>query len=218
MSDQDAGDEASRDEIVDLEAFEAQFKQDDFAGVAEALGLPPDPETLAWLRSLLLPEFRFFVATCPGEKVSREERIDRAKKLRDAAATLDNLLGPGGARSGLPRRFWASGVMTDQFRDTLRVLAREADAQVQRLRSSPPGQGGRPPKSAARQLGVDLIRVFEKLTQKRAKDLEFNEFYRFAAAAFQCLAVSVPGTNSAFPALSALPAALRESWTSVNKS
>ncbi len=34
MSDQDAGDEASRDQIAGLEDFEAKFKPQDFAGVA----------------------------------------------------------------------------------------------------------------------------------------------------------------------------------------
>ena len=38
MSDQDAGDEASRDQIADLEDFEAKFKPEDFAGVAQAFG------------------------------------------------------------------------------------------------------------------------------------------------------------------------------------
>jgi hypothetical protein len=198
MSDPDAGDEASRDEIAALEAFEAQFKQDDFAGVAQALGLPPDPETLAWLRDLLLPEFRFFVESSSGEKLSREERIARLEELRDAAVTLDASLGPGGTKSGLPRRFWGSDLITDEFTDTLRVLAFEAERQIQRLRSSP-GRGGRPRKDAARQLGKDLIRVYEKMMGKKAKDLDFDRFYRFAAGACRCLRAGVPAVEKELP-------------------
>jgi hypothetical protein len=135
--------QAVRDEIAALEAFEAQFKPDDFVGVARPLtypgtrnpGMAPGP---------LLPEFRFFVESCLAEKLSPKERIDRAEKLRDAAAALDALLGPGGARSGLSRRFWGSNLITDQFTDTLRILAHEVDSQIQRLRSSSRGRAGRP--------------------------------------------------------------------------
>src|SRR5262249_47078986 len=110
MSDQGVADEWSRDQIAALEAFEAKFKPDDFTWVAHALRLPEEPETLSWLREMLLPEFRFFVESCSGRKVSREEKIDRLGKLRNAAATLDILLGPGGTRSGLPRRLWGSNL------------------------------------------------------------------------------------------------------------
>jgi hypothetical protein len=215
MSDQDAGDEAARDEIAALEAFEAQFKPDDFAEVAQALGLAPEPETLVWLRDLLLPEFRFFVGSGLADKPSREERIDRLEKLHDAAATLDALLGPGGARSGLSRRFWGSNLITDQFTDTLRILALEAEKQIQRLRSSP-GQGGRPRKDAARQLGKDLIRVYQKIMRKRAKDLNFESFYDFGAAAAHCLRATVPGVDAEIPrSPRALREDLQEIWKSV---
>jgi hypothetical protein len=212
---QAAGDEGFRDEIADLEAFEAQFKPDDFVGVAHALGLPPDPETLAWLRDLLLPEFRFFVESCSGEKLSREERIDRAEKLRDTAVALAALLGPGGARSGLSRRFWGSNLITDQFTDTLRVLAVEAERQIERLRASR-GIGGRPPKEAFRQLSADLVRVYEKITREGVKDLNFDRFYRFAVAACRCLRAVVPAVNGEIPrSPRALREGLREIWKSV---
>jgi hypothetical protein len=197
VSDQDGGEEAPCDDPL-WDAFEARFSPEAFAGVAQALGLPGGPETLSWLRGLLLPEFQHFVETCPGQKVSREERIHRLAKLGEAAANLDTLLGPGGARSGLPRRFWGSDLITDQFTDTLRILAVEADRQIHRLRSSP-GRGGRPRRDAARQLGKDLIRVYEKITGERAKDLNFERFRRFAAAAYRCLRVSVPAAETELP-------------------
>jgi hypothetical protein len=162
MSDQGAGDEASRDQIAALQAFEAQFKPEDFAGVAQALRLPEEPETLCCLRNLLLPEFRLLVESCSGAKATREEKISRLEKLRGEATALEALLGPGGTQSGLSRRFWGSNLITDQFTETLRVLALEAGRQIQRLRSSP-GKRGRRRKDAARQLGKDLIRVYEKL-------------------------------------------------------
>jgi hypothetical protein len=216
MSDQDADDEAARDEMADLEAVEDKFKPEDFAEVAEALDLPAQPEILAWLRDLLLPEFRFFIESCPGEGFSRDEQIARLDELRVAAITLDRSLRPGGTIMHLSRRFWGSDLITDQFIDTLRVLAVEAGKQIQRLRSSR-GQEGRPRKDAARQLGRDLIRVYEKIITKRDKDLNFGRFYRFAATAFRCLRVSVPAVGGEFPVSQrALRDSLREIWNSAS--
>jgi len=197
VSDQDGGEEASWDDPL-RDAFEARFPPEAFAGVAQALGLPEEAETLSWLRELLLPAFRFFVESSPGQRVSREERIDRLEKLRDAATGLDTSLGPGGSRSGLSRRFLGSKLITDQFADTLLTLAREADIQIQRLRSSR-GQGGRPRKDAARQLGQDLIGVYEKMTGKKAKDLNYEKFHRFAAEAYRCLRAGVPAVEKGLP-------------------
>src|ERR1700730_17709976 len=105
MSGENPSEAALQDEIADLEPFEAQFEPADFAGTAEALGLSMEPDTLSSLRQLLLPEFRAFVAFCPSEKLSRDERRGRLERLRDAATDLLASLGPGGARSLLPRKF-----------------------------------------------------------------------------------------------------------------
>jgi hypothetical protein len=68
---------------------------------------------------------------------------------------------------------------------------------------------------AFRCLGTDLIRVFEKITQKGAKDLDFDEFHRFAAAVCCCLRTCVRVPNSAFPRSSrALRDGLEEIWNS----
>jgi hypothetical protein len=56
---------------------------------------------------------------------------------------LDGLLRPGGTRSGLPRRFWGSNLISDQFTHTLRVLALEADRQIAKAGLLP--QVGRDP-------------------------------------------------------------------------
>jgi hypothetical protein len=216
MSDQDAGDEAFQDQITALEDFEAKFKPADFAGVAQVLRLTDDLGTLSWFRELLLPDFRLFVESCSGVKTAKEERVSQLEKLRDTAAALNALLGPGGTQSGLSRRFWGSNLISDQFTDTLRVLALEAGRQIQRLRSSPPGRAGRPRNEAFRQLGADLIRTFEKITQREAKDLHFDNFYVFAAAACRSLRVAVSAVEAHLPqSVRALRESLLETWKSV---
>jgi hypothetical protein len=216
MSDQDAGDEASRDQIAALEAFEAKFKPEDFAGVAQALRLPEEPETLSWLRNLLLPDFRLFVECSAGKKATREEQISRLEKLRDTATGLEALLRPGGTRSGLPRRLWGSNLISDQFTQTLGVLALEAERQIQRLRSSPRGRAGRPRKEAFRQLGADLIRTFEKITQRKARDLHFDNFCLFADAACRSLRAAVPAADADLPqSVRGLRESMLETWKSV---
>src|SRR5262252_4129341 len=108
MSDKDAANEADRDQIAALEDFEAKFKSEDFADVAHVLGLSgEEPETLLCLREHLVPEFRFFVESCSGPRLSREDRIERLGNLRRAAAALSNSLAGGGAIADLPRSWFS---------------------------------------------------------------------------------------------------------------
>jgi hypothetical protein len=58
---EDADEEAFRE----MAAFEAKFPLEAFSGVAKALRVDPEPETLSTLRLLLLPEFYFFFVTLP---------------------------------------------------------------------------------------------------------------------------------------------------------
>ena len=212
MSDEAGLDEAARAEIADLEAFEARFPLKVFEAVAEALGIAEDPDAQACLRCCLLPEFRFFIANCSGEKLTREERVKRLNALRDAATALQVSLGPRGARLFLPRKFLGPELVSDQFRATIRSLVDEAEAQLRRLRSSR-NKGGRPPKEAIRLLGKDLIRVFRKV--KEADELDWDSFYRFASAACGCLRSRVPGVNCEFPkSRRALRETLRGVWNS----
>jgi hypothetical protein len=70
MSSEDGGKGAFEENTSDLEAFEAQFQLGDFAGWRTPWGcggLWTQPESLSCLRRTLLPEFRFFLASCPGE-------------------------------------------------------------------------------------------------------------------------------------------------------
>jgi hypothetical protein len=207
MSDQGIGDDGSLDDPLG-DAFEEDFQPEKFARVAQALDVPEDLETLVWLRDLLLPSIRLLGEGRPAPKLSHKKRIGRLKKLREAAVTLEALLGPGGSKSGLPWRMWGSKLLTDQFTGTLRVLALEADKQIQRR-----GQGGAPPKDEARQLGEDLIGVYEKLMRKRAEDLDFGRFNRFAAAVFSCMRSCAPTIGRKIPPTPrTLRDMLREVW------
>jgi hypothetical protein len=221
MSDEDADEEAFREE---MSAFEARFRLEAFAGVAEALGLGSELETLSWLRRLFLPEFRFFVESCPAENLPREERIARLEKLRDAASAVQSSLGPGGARTLLPRRYFSPEVVSDQFRATLRALAGAADTQIQRLHSSR-GRGGRPRKDAFWELSADLVGVYETLTGKKAKEPQWKggskyggDFYEFVVAVEHCLRTCLPEVRDDLPVTSsALGDGLRRHWTSIRE-
>jgi hypothetical protein len=217
-------DETDQSDIADLEAFEARFPPEVFAGVAEALRLPPEPETLSWLRCLLLPEFRFFVALCPGEKLSRDERIARLEKLRDAATALLASLRP--ARSLLPRKYLGPELLSDQFRATVRSLADETARQLQRQHSSR-GPAGRPAKSAFRQLTADLARVYKCVTGKDATRPDWKggskyggKFYEFVAAVEQCLrsVFTDPEVLDQLPdTQAAIGDGLRKNWGEIQK-
>src|ERR1700730_5563769 len=210
MSGENPSEAALQDEIADLEAFEAQFTPGDFAGVADALGLPAEPETLSCLRSLLLPEFRTFVALSPGDRLSRDDRITRLQRLHDAATALRRSLTL--ARSLLPRKYLGPELLSDQFRATLRSLADDAAAQIRRSRASR-GKPGRPRLEAFRQLGEDLIRVYRTLEAKTAVVSEWDDFYRFAVAACRCLESCVPAVVADLPkSQRAMRDNLREVW------
>jgi hypothetical protein len=212
MSDEDPSEAALQEEIAELEAFEAQFKAADFAGVAEALRLAPEPETLSCLRRWLLPEFRFFIACCPGVQLSRDERIRRLQTLHDAATTLLSSIGPGGAWSLLSRKFLDPDLLSDRFSATVRSLADEATAQIRRLRASR-DQAGRPRLEAFRQFGEDLIRVYRTIGEKTSVASDWDDFYRFARAACRCLERSMPAVVTDFPTSSrAMRDHLREVW------
>src|SRR5262249_47034277 len=86
MSNQDVGDDASLHD-PDWDAIEARFTSEAFAGVARALGLPLDPQTLSKLKRFLIDPLHFFYDSC-GDKPSRAERIEGLSKLRDAARIL----------------------------------------------------------------------------------------------------------------------------------
>ena len=164
MSHGDADEEAFPDEMA---AFEARFPPEAFAGVAAALRSAPEPQVLSTLRSWLLPEFYFFFISCPGEEPSRQEKIRQLEEQRDAATALLRSLKITGSLARTLREVaeGAGAEKHEEFRATLKRLADEADAKIQRLRSSRV-RAGRPRKDAFRHLSADLIRVYENLTRK----------------------------------------------------
>jgi hypothetical protein len=92
MSDRETEEAGLLAEIAEREAFEARFPPETFARIAEAMGLPPEPEILLGLRRSLLETFYFFYAISSGESLSREERISGLTELRDAARSLSKSL------------------------------------------------------------------------------------------------------------------------------
>jgi len=202
--------QASRDDI----AFEEPFPPEAFIAVAEAIGLAPEPDTLSSLRHALLAEFRYFIERCPGTKLSRDDRIAWWKETRDAANTLNGLLGPGGALLLLPRKLRGPELLGSQFRATLGALADEAEAQIAKLSASR-GQEGRPAKTAFRQFVTDLIRVYERAIGEPVREPDWKDFYPFAKAACRCLRAGVPAVANELPrSPNAFRDTAREVWVS----
>jgi hypothetical protein len=209
VSEEARDEEACRDEMA---AFKARFPPEAFEGVAEALGLLPEPKNLSVLRDWLLPELYFFFVSCPGEESTRKERIRHLEDLQNAATTLLASIGPGGALFYMPRKYLGPELLSDQFRATLRSLADDAAAQIRRSRASR-GQPGRPRLEAFRQLGEDLIRVYRTIGAKTAVASEWDDFYRFAVAACRCLESCMPAVVADFPkSQRAMRDNLREVW------
>src|SRR5262249_49764397 len=97
-----AGDQASRDDIADLEAFHARLPLEAFGPIALAMGVFPNENELKALRSWLVPEFYLFYLDCGGKQRPRAERLSRLQRLRDATAVVRASLSPGGAWQNLP--------------------------------------------------------------------------------------------------------------------
>ena len=75
MSNRETEEAGLHAEAVGREAFEARFPPETFSRIAEAMGLPAEPESLSGLRRSLLETFYLFYAISSGESLSREERI-----------------------------------------------------------------------------------------------------------------------------------------------
>src|SRR5260370_15331657 len=87
MSDQDAGDEASRDDPL-WDAFEARFPPGAFEPIARALGKGMERPSLEALRGWLLPDFCSFYASCTTDKDFRTQRVRELKNRAKAAVAL----------------------------------------------------------------------------------------------------------------------------------
>jgi hypothetical protein len=225
MPDEEGDDTAFQEMMEEKEAFEARFPPEGFAGVAEALGWHPDQETLAAIRTRLLPGFYFFFVSTEGTVPSRDDRVKRLSEVRDAAAALLSLV----RRYGGLIDFWSVldlAAWDEKSRTTVERLIEGADAEIRKLLSSR-GRGGRPPKDQFRQLAADLVRAYERLTNSEATKPEWSggskfdgKFYEFAVAAERCFRVKVSEREvlKELPATSAaLGDGLRKHWPSIRE-
>jgi hypothetical protein len=224
VSDQDGGEEASRDDPR-WDAFEARFPPEAFAGVARALGQLSDPETLSSLRRSLVEPFYFFYLGC-GDKPSRAERIKGLSRLRDAARILLRLDPVDGDPWTALTRQTFSAVWDEQFRAILERVADDADRGIRRYHSSQ-GKAGRPRKDAFWQLTADLVRAYERAPGQVAKKPDWlggnkygGEFYEFAVAVERCLRTGFAKTE-VLRELPDTPAAigdgLRKHWAKIRR-
>jgi hypothetical protein len=198
--------EAEAQLAAERETFEARFPPEAFAGIAKALKVRPTPENLSRLSGWLLPHFYFCVDTRHRLKEpTRKERINRIKKLREAAMSLQfslrhfdgiwvmdwplDVLAPGDDPN-------APGV-TDQFHATLQLLADRATTLIEGI-ASEKSRRGRPSKNEPfRQLTPILVRTYEVVRGESAECPYYladsrdysgkGDFHRFALAVWRCL-------------------------------
>ena len=211
--------EAEAQIAAEREAFEACFPPEAFRRIAKALKIRLTPENLSRLRGRLLPHFYFDLDTRHRLKEpTRKERINRIKKLRAAAMSLQfslthfdgiwvmdwplDVLAPEGDPD-------APGV-TDQFHATLQLLADRATTLIEGIASTKPRRG-RPPKNEPfRQLTPTLVRLYQFVRKEPAGRPNWlpnsgvygatGDFYPFALAVWHCLQDNLPSE-----ALAAIP-------------
>ena len=136
------------------------------------------------MRGWLLPEFYYLFKVVPSKEPTRQERIRRLKKLREAATTLHALLTSFDALwwdlpLGLldPNDLDASGVDEDldasaggrtRFVASLKLLADTAAGRIEEL-TAEQARKGRPAKNAPfRELTPRLVRQYERFTKQPA--------------------------------------------------
>jgi hypothetical protein len=216
---------------AEWKAFEARFPPEAFAGIAKALRIRPKPEYLSRLRGWLLADFYDYLCwRRPGKEPTREERINRVKKLREAAMSLHFSLTHLGIMD------WPLDVLapdddpnapgvTDQFTATLQLLADRAATLIENI-ASKKSRRGRPIKNAPfRELTPRLIRKYERLTEESAERPyqlpdsggiynSKGSFYPFAVAVWRCLQDNLPPDSLAvIPATEAgLAEELKKHW------
>lgn len=201
---------------AEWKAFEARFPPEAFAGIAKALRIRPKPEYLSRLRGWLLADFYDYLCwRRPGKEPTREERINRVKKLREAAMSLHFSLTHLGIMD------WPLDVLapeddpdapgvTDQFHATLQLLADRATTLIEGIASTKPRRG-RPPKNEPfRQLTPTLVRLYQFVRKEPAGRPNWlpnsgvygatGDFYPFALAVWHCLQDNLPSE-----ALAAIP-------------
>jgi hypothetical protein len=225
MPNEEGDDTAFQEMIEEKEAFEARFPSEAFAGVAEALGWHPEPEILAALRNRLLPAFYYFFESTVGTALSRDEIVGQLRDLRDAAVSLlrSIRLSHGLIELG---SVVDNAALDEKFEPAVHRLVEDAEARIAKLLAAR-GRGGRPPKDRFRQLAADLVREYERLTNREATSPDWTggskfdgKFYEFAVAAERCFRAKV-SEREVLKELPATPAALgdalRKHWSSIRE-
>jgi hypothetical protein len=203
-------------EAAEREAFEARFPPEAFTGIAKALKVRPTPENLSWLHGRLLPHFYHCLDTRHRLKEpTRKERINRIKKLREAAMSLQFSLTHF---DGIWVMDWPLDVLapeddpdapgvTDQFHATLQLLADRATTLIEGI-ASEKSRRGRPSKNEPfRQLTPTLVRIYELIRKEPAGRPYFlpdsgiyggkGDFHLFALAIWRCLQNNLPPDSRA---------------------
>jgi hypothetical protein len=202
MSDRETEEAGLQAEAAEREVFEARFPPETFSQIAEAMGLPAEPEILSGLRRSLLETFYYFYAISSGESSSREERISGLTELRDAARSFRYsgawiTVGSLGKAENEP-------MYDEKFRATVRSLAAKAEKKIVELKSRR-DQPGRPRKEDFWELMPDLVRIYEGWTGKEAKKppgirgRKFGGFRSFVVAVNNCLLANLTEVADKLP-------------------
>jgi hypothetical protein len=210
MSDQDAGDEASRDDPL-LDRLEAHFPTEVFEPIARALWKNADRPDLEALRERLLPEFCSFYSSCTTDKRFRTER---GRELTDRSKAAAALL------SSLQSRWFL-----DQPRDLLDGAFRRRFTAVLEKLADParigPKKRHRPNDAFRNDLIPGLIWAYEHIAGERAgKPYPLRDdpgyggpFYRFVCAVRACLYDHLPEVRGCLLASEgALAEELKHHW------
>jgi hypothetical protein len=206
VSDRETEEAGLHAEAAEREAFEARFPPETFSRIAEAMGLPPEPEILSGLRRSLLETFYFLYAISSGESLSRKERISGLTELRDAARSLSKALRYSGAwiAVGSLGKVEDEPMYDEKFRATVRSLAAKAEKKIVELKSRR-DQPGRPKKEDFWELMPDLVRVYEGWTGNEAKTpphirgRKVGGFRSFVVAVNGCLRANLTEVTDKLP-------------------
>jgi hypothetical protein len=220
MSNEAELDEAARDEIADLEAFEARFPRDAFEPIARALNVPPTPENNSAIRGWLMPYLEESFSGNVVKKPTVPERRKELRRLRDALALVWRASGRWHGSASLPwtLRDLGDGV-PENLVAVLQRLHRRVDEQLRELEAVPARRGPKP-KTTFRDFTPDLIWLYEKMAGKEAKkphwlagNIYGGEFYLFSVAVWECLRERLPQLKDALPdSEGALAQELQDHW------
>jgi len=189
MSDQDAGNEASRDDPL-WDLLEARLPPEAFEPIACALEKSIDRPSVEVLREWLLPTFCSFYASCTTDKRFRTERERELRERSEAAAAL---LASLRSRWFLDQpRIFLDEPFRRKFTDVLEKLADPARMGAR--------ERYRPNNAFRNELTPGLIWAYEHITRERAGKpypLRYGQgyggaFYHFACAVRACLGARLP--------------------------